>query len=443
MITIVEPKQHIEKLWGKQKVRQTAIYRMMRYVLRVNYSGKIALHNVVTGQLVILNQEEAEAIEKLPMAYTPVNEALVTNYYLVPEEYNEHQQVVNLRKVLRDLVEIQRPHAITQYTILPTTTCNARCYYCFERGVKAVTMTKQTADDVVNYIEKHCGETRSVFLRWFGGEPTLASDRINQICFGLKNRGIVFSSAITTNGFLFDKNLVEQAKSLWNLKSAHITIDGTEKNYIRIKNYINAQENPYEKVMRNVHLLLNNGINVQVRMNFDTNNYLDFANLVDDLKTRFDNHPLLHVFAHPINGVLRQGDDIWFEHKVMEMQNIARNSGLYRKAYQLPSLEFMGCAAMNDDTTTITAEGKLVRCSEQFGDDQVVGDLNSETIDKSVVQSWKQIADYDKCAFCYLFPHCLRLLNCAIKDDCLYKEEYSYEFNDAVLSSIKRWACEK
>ena len=72
MKTIVKPKEHISNLWGKQRINETEEYRLMHYVLRVDHDGKVLLHNVVTGQLVELEQDEAEVLEKLPIAYNPM-----------------------------------------------------------------------------------------------------------------------------------------------------------------------------------------------------------------------------------------------------------------------------------------------------------------------------------------------------------------------------------
>ena len=229
MLTIVEPKKDIANLWGQQRVRQEASFRQMRYVLRVDHEGKALLHNVVTGQLVVLSPEEAEAVQALPSPYASVMEELIKAHYLVPEDYDEHQQVIKLRTILRRVCEIHEPKGIIDhYTILPTTSCNARCYYCFEQGVKPKTMTEKTAGDVVEFIKSHCGDY-SVRLSWFGGEPTLAVGRIDQICKGLQSYGINYWSEITTNGYLFDDELVNKAERLWNLKSVMICVDGTEE----------------------------------------------------------------------------------------------------------------------------------------------------------------------------------------------------------------------
>ena len=234
MRTIVEPKEHIDKLWGKQRIKDNETYRLMRYVLRADHDGKVLLHNVVTGRLVVLDKREAEMVENLPMTFEPIMEPLIAEHYLVPEDYDEHQQVVNSRNILRMIADVHKQREIIYYTILPTTACNARCYYCFEQGCKTVTMTEQTACDLIDFIAEHCGSKRTVFLTWFGGEPTIATKRIDQICEGLNKAGVFFRSKMITNGYLFDEEMVAKAKKLWRLQALQICVDGTEKSYNRI-----------------------------------------------------------------------------------------------------------------------------------------------------------------------------------------------------------------
>ena len=217
MKTIVEPKEHIVKLWGKQRVHEKARYRLMHYVLRVDHGDTVLLHNVVTGQLIALTREESQLLEKLPTDYSSEVKQLINAHYLVPEDNDEHQQVNSLRTVLNRLDEAERYPGITTYTILTTTACNTRCYYCYEQGSRIVTMNEKTANDVVTFIKDHCGPEKKVFITWFGGEPTLASDRITQICLGLQQEGIQYQSKIVTNGYLFDDEMVADAKKIWNL----------------------------------------------------------------------------------------------------------------------------------------------------------------------------------------------------------------------------------
>ena len=105
MITIVEPNEAVDRLWGKQKVNENETYRLMRYVLRVDYDDKILFHNVVTGQLIVLGIDEKTNIDKLPITYETWMEQLVASHYLVNDQFDEHMQVVNMREILRRMDE--------------------------------------------------------------------------------------------------------------------------------------------------------------------------------------------------------------------------------------------------------------------------------------------------------------------------------------------------
>lgn len=443
MITIVEPKDHIARLWGKQQIRESDTYRLMRYVLRVDHEGKVLLHNVVTGQLVVLEQVEADALDKLPSGYHPVMEQLVSGHYLVPEGYDEHQQVVNLRTVLRRLYNA-KPRSITHYTILPTTACNARCYYCFEQGAKTATMTEIVANDVVDFISQNCGEKKEVYISWFGGEPLVAHHRIDQISRGLKEKGVTYSSMIITNGLLFDDEMVNRAKALWNVTGVQITVDGAEANTNRIKAFQDSTDNPYQRVLDNIGILLKKEIDVTLRMNFDIDNYKDFNLLLEEIEQRYHHNPRLSVSAHPVlgeypntDGIVHHGDLDWLSKMNCELNRMSRDAGLTNTVYHLPCLEFRGCSADRDVSISIRPNGTLCCCMEQLGDDQSVGDLRTGITDETLDQSWKEVADYEQCQGCALFPKCVIMARCSGGGRCFGKEELTFQCTQTMRSSYQ------
>ena len=432
MITIVEPKKHIADLWGQQRVKQEATFRQMRYVLRVDHEGKTLLHNVVTGQLAVLSPEEAEALETLPSPYAPVMEELIKAHYLVIEDYDEHDQVVKLRNILNKMLVASNsdPQVINTYTILPTTACNARCYYCFEHGVQFATMSEQTADDTIRFIANHCGDEKKVSIRWFGGEPTVAANRIDQICHGLIEHGISYSSSMTTNGYLFDEEMVSRAKTLWHVKDLMITVDGTEKNYNEIKSYVNVRDNPYQRVLRNVGLLLDQGMRIGLRMNFDLGNYEDFQNLLKEASDRYQGNKLLQVYAFPIkgeypdkNGNVCHASEAWFEEKLVGLNDEARKTGLFDRQKGLPSLNFYTCYAGSPSYMVITPEGKLGRCTGIFNrEDQIVGNVVDGVTDPNCCDPWTRFADPERCKKCPFFPDCVLIEKCPGIDRCFKSE---------------------
>lgn len=447
MITIAEPQEHIDKLWGKQKIREGDTYRMMRYVLRVDHEDKVLLHNVVTGRLVVLEREEAEALETLPHAYSPVMEQLVTEHYLVPEGYDEHRQVINLRTILRKMDEAQQPKGgLLHYTILPTTACNARCYYCFEHGSKIVSMSEETANDVVSYITKSHLPEREISIRWFGGEPTLASDRIDQICNGLFKNGVRFRSRMTSNGYLFDKEMVCRAKDIWNLNSIMITVDGTEKTYNEVKAYVGVHDNPYQRVFRNIELLIQNKIHVGLRMNISVNNHKEFEPLVREVKERIGKSSFLQLYVHPLSGdcidslfETFEENETWFQEKLIELNDIIREYEKPSVNEWLPTLRYSGCLATSSLAVTITPKGNLVRCPEQFSEAQITGNIWEGETNSELVSAWKEYADIAGCQKCVAFPDCLRIAHCATKRGCRLLPELLKRFSLAAIARYKRF----
>ena len=288
-------------------------------------------------------------------------------------------------------------------------------------GVKPETMTEQTANDVVEFINKHYGG-KKLWIRWFGGEPTVAADRIDQISNGLKDKGITFVSTMISNGYLFDEEMVNKAKSLWNLKRVQISVDGMEEHYNEVKNYVNALDNPFIRVMRNIRLLLEKEIHVDLRMNFDIGNYKDFERLLKYATTYYKEYKGLKVYAYPVigdypdkTGKILHGSDEWRRKTSIELNDRARSAGMYQQKDELPHLKYIGCSADQDNSVTINPQGMLVECPEQFDECQSIGNLEEGIVNKELVNQWKMIADHERCRECVFFPRCVRLMNCSAK----------------------------
>lgn len=432
MKTLAEAQERVTKLWGKQAPKTEEIYRLMKYVLRVEHEGHTALHNVMTGQLILLNEDEIRLLDTLPATYSADMAALVADHYLVPQGYNEYKQLQSLRTILRKLTPPAK--AITHYTILPTTACNARCYYCFEQGSKIVTMTEQTAEETVRFIAEHCGEEKNVRITWFGGEPTVAANRIDQICRGLQREGITYTGMMYTNGYLFDEEMADKARDLWHVKRMQIVIDGTEELYNRIKNYVNPKDNPYQRVMRNIGLLLDREIRISVRMNVDRINYESFAGVVQDLVARYKGKQGLSMYAYPLIGDYSNedadtahADEAWIAQKVYELNELSENCGIGWTTKPLPRLEYQGCMADNESAIVISASGALGKCCEHFQEERRIGMLSVGITETNMVKSWHQICFMEQCIDCAFAPSCVQLKNCDAEGRC-YKQAVNHRF---------------
>ena len=419
MKTIVEPKQYIRKLWGKQRIKETDIYRLMRYVLRVDHDGKVLLHNVVTGQLAELGQEEAKALEKLPTVYAPELEQLVSEHYLVPEGFDEYKSVQQLRKILR-----LRPtgSAINHYVILPTTFCNAHCFYCYESDYPRVHMTEETASRLIDYIDEH-REGKDVTINWFGGEPLVGIQRIDQISQGLKDRGIAFSSSMISNGYLFDEEIVERSIDLWKLNRIQITLDGTEDTYNRVKAYVNIRDNPFQRVLRNIDLLSSKKIQVNIRLNVDYYNKDDILKLIEELGERYSQNQFVSVYLNMLfndqgyEPVKHSYDDLIALSNLIQ-DYTGRLKELRMSFDNLNDLHLLygQCMADNPSTVMIQPDGSFSRCEHESILDSY-GNLEEGITDPEKLEKWKEAIEMsDYCPQCDIFPACYHLRCCMNSD---------------------------
>ena len=422
MRTIREPRENVAKIWGVQKKQDDKRYRLMRYLLRVNVEDGVLLHNVVTGHLVLLDAQEAAILDSLPAEWSDGLWELLEAHFLVPEDYDEHKAVLKLKSLLK-LTNTKKD--ITGYTILPTTNCNARCFYCYEAGIEHFNMSEETADKVVDFIADHCGEAKKVSISWFGGEPTLGWKRIDQICKGLAAKGIDYSASMVSNGYLFDEEMAKKARELWKLGMIQITLDGTEEVYNRVKSYVSSEGSAYQRVMGNIGLLLEQDIRVSVRMNLDRHNSDDLALLVEELRKRFAGQKSFSAYVWPLfddcgyKPVQHEEEDhLWLTQRQNELNDILRSAGMYSEREQsLPCITENHCMADNKASLLINANGDFAKCEHTFATD-TVGNLREGITNPKRIAQWQETVEYPECADCCLFPSCHVLKHCFSTRDC-------------------------
>ena len=100
MQRILEPGEVVSKVWGKGKPKPAA-YRPLHYLLRTPCEDGDLLYNVVTGEMVLLTEEEKALLDSLPAAYSPAMDDLIAARFLVPEDFDEKKSVDQLRKLVR------------------------------------------------------------------------------------------------------------------------------------------------------------------------------------------------------------------------------------------------------------------------------------------------------------------------------------------------------
>ncbi|MBR3657536.1 MAG: radical SAM protein [Prevotella sp.] len=431
MQEIIPTTSLVEQIVGRQKRTDGQSYRLMTYVVQQPVDDGVLLYNTLTCSLVLLTPDEAADIT--------AQQELIGRWFLVPQEHDDQK----LCRQVRQMAALLKPaaKAITNYIILTTTGCNARCFYCYEKGTKPVTMTAETADKVVRYIVKHRADEK-VQIRWFGGEPLVNARVIDQICTELCEQGLPFRSSMISNGYLFDADMVQRAKDLWQLQQVQITLDGTELTYNRVKDYVYRGVNAFERVLQNIGMLTAAGIHVSIRLNVDKHNIGEMAELVQLLHQRFGTNEHLSIYSHELFVERTPEDEAEiFAQQTQLAQQIAACGYKNHKRGLQKDINLNHCMADGDGSVVIAPDGHLGKC-EHYIDSNFFGHIDSEEQDKAILRKFKERrADIDACATCFCYPQCIRLVMCADEFDCTPgKQQYLLsEMKDTMKYEYERY----
>jgi len=401
MKIIIPTASTFEQVVGRQKRADGERYRLMTYVVQQPVNDGLLLYNTLTCSMVLLSPDEAADIT--------AQQELIDRWFLVPQEHDDQKLCRQVRQMAALLT--LAPKVVTTYTILPTTGCNARCFYCYEQGTRPVTMTAETASKVVRYIVAHRG-SETVHISWFGGEPLVNAKVIDQICTELCEQGVPFRSEMVSNGYLFDADKVQRARDLWQLRRVQITLDGTEQTYNRIKAYVHQGVNAFERVLTNISMLTAAGIRVIIRLNVDKHNIGEMAELAELLHQHFGSNEHLSVYSHELFGERTPEDNATLFAQRMQLEQQIAKHGILRIKELPKDIHLNQCMADNDGSVVIAPDGHLGKC-EHFIDREFFGHIDSEERDIAILRKFKERrAEIEACATCPFYPQCYRLVMC-------------------------------
>ena len=404
-------------------------FRKSSFCYEIEVEGGYLFYNTLTKELLFIDENDDKDY---------VKRELFKKWYYVPSEFDELKFVDDIRDVL-NFTQCQAK-GFEGYIILPTTDCNARCFYCFEAKSKKITMSDDIANKVVEYIDRsRCKESKELSITWFGGEPLYNQNAIDIICAGLKDKGIGYNGFMISNAYLFDKLIIEKAKELWHLYKVQITLDGTEKIYNKVKAYKNKDKNAFERVLKNIDILLDSKIHVSVRLNIDAYNMKDVKQLINELAYRYKGKKGLSVYSHTLfeddyrcnlkRTNERRKEICDFQR---ELETDIVSLGLNSTPYTVKK-KFMNrlCMADSPNSIVVLPDGHLTKC-EGCIDGDYVGHIDNEKLDEDMLAYYGAHCEkLEECKTCLLYPECIRLKVCHESSTC------HKEFRDKKILDMK------
>jgi len=432
-----------------QNLRNNTPVRFMKYLIIVDVdNGKAILNTLTRAFIWIPNDQWASAFKD---ENSDIFKWLWNNYFLVNDNFDERSRLDYIRETLKpkcDNPNYLRRGQITEFTIFTTMACNARCFYCYEKGRPQVPMKASTAHKVADYIVSYAAKDgRNIELRWFGGEPLVNENVIDIICKEVQDAGFNYTSEITSNGFLYKADKIDKYHNLWHLKSTQITIDGTEEVYNKTKNYKNIKgASPYQVVCNNIKMLADNNIFVSIRMNLDQYNAENIKELIKELYTKFGNHNHIALYNYPIfedpEHPRTDEEKEKLYAKLLEADETLAKYGFYRPREHGPELRVTHCMIDNGHAVVIGTQGDIGLC-EHYSETEFWSHIDNPTKrDNEIIKKFQEhMPLLDICDDCPIAPNCIRVKMCQDLRNCnIWKREWEVkQATDGTRNMYYNW----
>lgn len=267
-------------------------------------------------------------------------------------------------------------------TILPTLGCNLTCTYCYEQSNQhKERMSPQVVEKIKEYIRNnYLHKVEMMHLQWFGGEPLMAFDIMEDITDYIKTLNIPFIGSIVTNGVLLTDEKIKKLKSL-HIEDIQITLDGTKKTHNSKRIFKNGN-GTYDIIMKNInslHYYIKDKprINVNIRVNVDKLNQDQYHIIWKEFHSLY---PEMSVYP----GILNQYQDC--TQTLPCFTNHREEAEFYIKMYEqygivgditnLSNQHRKNCMAEFAYTDMIGPRGEMYLCMRDVGDEKgVIGSI--------------------------------------------------------------------
>lgn len=345
-------------------------------------------------------------------------DSMLKNGYIIEDSYNE-------------LNELKYRNSIGKFNqekltliIAPTLNCNFKCIYCYETPDTSI-MNESTQESIIKFVNNYISTIKEVSIVWYGGEPLLCQDIINNISSKLialcNKNNVLYTSFIITNGYLINDNTV---KFLLNnsIFGAQITLDGPRDIHNKRRLLKSNSENNFEKVVNSIKLLAQNNIAVSIRVNIDKTN-LCYA---DDLLNFLKNNDMTNIFTYfaPVTDFTEScksfSTTCYATHEYSEISIILQKK-LVEKGFKsgfdsslYPLLKYNYCGADQINNFVIDPNGFLYKCMSEIGTlSKSIGDVkkynfqNNKEFNRLLTYMTSSPFELDSCSKCKFIPMCM------------------------------------
>lgn len=254
--------------------------------------------------------------------------------------------------------------------LLPTEACNFRCVYCYET-FQYKRMEAWVVQGVKRLLERRMPELDALELSWFGGEPLLAKDILQDVLghAGMLARahGVTMTSSITTNAYLLTKDLFRKLLSL-GLSRYQISFDGPPEYHDR-KRVMAGGRGTFDRVWSHVLGMKDvpGCFDVLVRLHADRENIAALPEFIDRYREAFGGDARFKLFVRPLSRLggpadasLQILEDQEAQESIVALRRYAEDRGVPQRP---PLPEVPVCYAAMGNSFVVRSNGRLNKCT--------------------------------------------------------------------------------
>lgn len=384
----------------------------------------ILAYNAKTNAMAVIENEKLGELKKILQGNEGKDEKFVKDLkyggFIVEDQIDELQ-------ILRHDMYVDRFSSnALNLTIAPTSDCNFRCPYCYEKDVLHVQrMTDETANKLVEFVQEKASGIGSLEISWYGGEPMMEYNRIQElsqrfmkIC---REHEIAYDAGIITNGYLLTQEKLEKLIE-YKVSSVQITLDGTKETHDS-RRFLKNHGGSFEKIIENLlsfEKLAEENKDfpvISIRMNIDRSNQDEAFQLLELITST----PLKNYVIPYVAGVYDPNDTDHVQTLTDREYNNLKDAFIrnceekgfsvdYKAFY--PDKITSNCCCDKIDSLVIDAHGDLYKCWEEIGTKEAcIGNIE----EKDYYNMPKRYYNYllydptldEECSKCGILPICM------------------------------------
>lgn len=384
-----------------------------KYNFEIEKDGFIVLYNIVSEKMAVLEKS-------LFKMYSDFDEVLVHSEnsqflkFLQEKGFVVDCEVDESSYVIEKWKENDTSQALLGITIIPTLSCNMKCWYCYENHNSKGVMGKEVLLSIIKLIRKKIKNKnlKAISLSFFGGEPllsfkTIVNPLLADISSLCKSHKKELKISFVTNGFLLDEKVLN-AISVYGIPiSFQITLDGNRECHNKVRT---TKENldSYSVILNNIKCALRHKFPIILRLNTTRNNIITFYDIVDDFKDLdMEYFNYLKCDIHRVWQDKGEEDHL-YENEEGRLRSFLKLRGL--NVSDSMKIQNYRCYADTDNQFVINYNGLLYRCTARdFTEQNAEGVLmvdGSEKFNENFEKRNKVKYGSPYCRKCIIFPLC-------------------------------------